>query len=103
MDYSYSQPEDNKMVRTQISLPRGLKRQIEAAKHPQQSLADYLREAVTLKMKIDKTNKQREREERKKLAKIFIGSLDLSKHPEWSTPEKVIKWQKEMRAEWDRD
>lgn len=91
------------MVRTQIMIPRGLRRQIDAAKAPSQSLADYLREAATQKLKNDQINQKLTRLKRQALADRLIGSLDISKYPEWSTTEKIINWQKEMRAEWDRD
>ena len=37
----------------------------------------------------------------KKLARETIGSLKLSRHPEWKDLESIIKWQKDLRAEWD--
>jgi hypothetical protein len=101
MDQYQSSPND-KLVRTQIMLPQSLRRQIEAAKPSSQSLGDYLRQAAKHKLNLDRKAAQSRKKELKELAHQLIGSLDLKNYPEWSTPEKVIKWQKEMRAEWDR-
>ena len=34
-----------------------------------------------------------------KIALRAVGSLDLKKHPEWNTQEKVYKWVRKIREE----
>ena len=38
------------------------------------------------------------RERARELVESTIGVLDPESHPEWSTPEKVDKWVRELRA-----
>lgn len=48
-----------------------------------------------------KSKKEKEREELKRLAELVRGSVDIKAHPEWKTRRDIIKWQREIRA--DRD
>ncbi len=90
-------PNDH-TVRTQITLTKELKRQIEAQTAISgESLSDYLRQAAKLKLIQD----ERKEVDLKALADEVIGSIDLRKHPEWSTPQKVRKWVRKLRAEWE--
>jgi len=90
--------QDDKSIRTQITLTEKLKARIQQnARKKNQSLSEYLRRAALLQLKVD----QKDKESLEEVANKVFGSLDLKKHPEWSTMNKVIKWQKAMRAEWD--
>jgi hypothetical protein len=40
-------------------------------------------------------------QELEKLANQVIGSVDLQKHPEWSTVPKINHWVRKIRQEWD--
>lgn len=84
------------MLRTQISLPKNLRRRIDKDREANgESLSEYMRKAAQKRLK-----EKAAREKRlQKLADNFIGSLDLSQHPEWSTKEKVMQWQRDIRRE----
>lgn len=90
-------PSD-KTVRTQITLTEELKDLVEEdAAIKGQSLSEYLRRAASLTLLLNSHNKPTGEE----LAKRLIGSIDLKKHPEWSTRQKINKWVRDQRAEWD--
>ena len=89
--------EDDKTVRTQITLTDKLKKLVEKyAKERGESLSEYLRKAASLRVLLEK-------EEEKELGEIasrLIGSLDLKKYPKWETRQKVQKWVRKVRREW---
>lgn len=90
----------DKTVRTQITLTANLKKLIEEkALIKGQSLSAYLRQAALISLIIEQDNK----ENRKKLADLVIGSVNLKKHTEWNTAEKVRRWVKNLRKEWRLD
>ena len=83
-------------IRTQITLPRELKLQVEEqAAIYGESLAEYLRKAAVLRLEKDQQGLAR----RKKIADQVIGSLDLSKHPEWKDLESINAYVRELRRE----
>lgn len=88
----------DKSVRTQITLTASLKRRIEQAAKPKgESLSEFLRQAALNQLK----REQKRSQELTALAERVVGSLKLTKHPQWSTMKKIIQWQKELRKEWD--
>jgi len=89
--------DNDKTVRTQITLTKRLKHLIEEkARQNNQSLSEYLRRGAWISLLLE----ERESEELDKLADQAIGSVDLSKHPEWQTPVKIKRWVKQLRREW---
>lgn len=88
---------EDKTVRTQITLTAQLKKKLEEKSFLKgQSLSEYLRQAALVSLLIEEDKK----EERKKLANLVIGSVDLRKHPEWKTAKKVRRWVRNLRREW---
>lgn len=89
--------DNSETVRTQITLTKKLKQLIEErARQTNQSLSEYLRRGAWISLLLE----EKESEELSKLADQAIGSVDLSKHPEWQTPTKVKQWIKQLRREW---
>lgn len=88
-------PSDtNYSERTQISLSPTLRRVIEIKRRLWgESLAEYIRKAVTLRILAEDT----EDSERKRAVQVFLGSIQRQNHPEWQTPKKVIQWQRKIR------
>ena len=92
-------PQDQKYSqRTQISLSPTLRQQIEKLKKPNQSLSEFIRQAVELKIN-QQEQAQTDLQDRIKAAKSFIGSVKIEDHPEWSTDEKIMNYQRELRRE----
>lgn len=90
---------DDKVVRTQITLTSKLKKLIEdKASLKGQSLSEYIRRALLISYLVD----QDEKEERKQLADLVIGSVNLRRHPEWRSVEKIRKWVRNLRREWEK-
>lgn len=86
--------EDN--VRTQITLPRDLKKRIEyQATIEGKSLAGYIREAAVQYLAVEEKGAA----QRKQLAEEIVGSLDLRNYPEWSTLEKINDWVRDLRRD----
>lgn len=97
MNYLATLSDDTKTVRTQITLTRKLKQLIEErARQTNQSLSEYLRRGAWISLLLE----ENEAEELGILASQVIGSVDLSKHPEWETLPKVKKWVRKLRSEW---
>lgn len=89
--------DDDKTVRTQITLTKRLKDLIEEkARQNNQSLSEYLRRGAWISLLLEES----ESEELNKLAGQVIGSVDINKHPEWQTTPKVNSWVKKLRREW---
>lgn len=89
--------DNDKTVRTQITLTKRLKQLIEEkARQNNQSLSEYLRRGAWISLLLE----ERESDELDKLANQAIGSVDLSKHPEWQTTPKINNWIKKLRQEW---
>lgn len=87
---------NDKAVRTQITLTNHLKSLVtDMASERGESLSEYLRRAALIKLLLDK----QEKEDLEKVAKSLIGSIKLSNHPEWSTPNKVHRWVRSLREE----
>ena len=83
-------------LRTQILLPVDLRQEIDwDRQRKNESLSEYLRKAVQLRLAKEK-KKQFDLEQ---LAEQVVGSLDLSKYPEWSTRKAVRQWQRSLRCE----
>ena len=84
------------MLRTQISLPEKLRREIDKDRRRRnESLSEYLRKAAKSRMAGEREKKAR----LAKLANEVIGKLDLSKYPHWSTERKIPNWQRKLRRE----
>lgn len=95
---SYLIPDDIS-VRMQITLTKKIKELIEEkAAAMGISVSEYLRRAALVVATIDDQNQ----EDLSLLAKKVIGSVDGKKHPEWKNKKAVIKWQKDIRSEWDK-
>lgn len=89
--------DNDKTVRTQITLTKRLKDLIEEkARQNNQSLSEYLRRGAWISLLLDES----ESEELSKLADQVIGSVDINKHPEWQTIPMVNNWVKKLRREW---
>lgn len=87
---------DDKAVRTQITLTHALKNAVEdVAENRGESLSEYLRKAAIIRLLLERY----EKDELKKIALQAVGSVDLKKHPEWNTPDKVYKWVRSIREE----
>jgi len=90
---------DDQTVRTQITLTKKLKELIEQEIKPDNiSLSEYIRQASIIKLYLDRQKRQ----DLSDLADRVVGSVELSKHPEWETMEKTIAWQRKIRKEWKR-
>lgn len=84
------------MLRTQISLPPDLRLQIdEDRRRRRETLSEYVRKATRARLR--KTDRKKIKLDR--LLDSVIGSVDLSKHPEWDSRKKVMNWQREIRRE----
>ncbi|MDA2921797.1 ribbon-helix-helix protein, CopG family [Patescibacteria group bacterium AH-259-L07] len=84
----------NNSTRTQIILPQELRKKIEEARQATgESMAEYLRRAVTERIKHEKANKVN----LKKLSQEVVGAV---KKSSWEGID-IKKWQREMRE--DRD
>lgn len=89
--------DNDKTVRTQITLTEMLKKAIEEKASGQgKSLSEYLRQAALLQLILEGENEI----ELEELANKVVGSIDLEKHPEWKTEKKVKRWVKRLRTEW---
>lgn len=89
--------DDDKTVRTQITLTKRLKDLIEEkARQNNQSLSEYLRRGAWISLLLE----EKETEELNTLADQAVGSVDLNKHPEWQTVPKVNNWVQKLRGEW---
>lgn len=89
--------ENDKAVRTQITLTKRLKKLVEKyAQDRGESLSEYLRKAASLRVLVE----EKEEKELEEIASRLIGSLDLKKHPEWGSRQKVRKWVRRVRSEW---
>ena len=89
--------ENDKTVRTQITLTKNLKKLVEKyARDRGESLSEYLRKAAALRVLVE----EEEARELDEMASRLIGSLDLKKYPEWGTYQKVQKWARKVRQEW---
>lgn len=89
--------QDDKTVRTQITLTKKLKQLVEEKAHLRgESLSEYLRRAALVTLLVEEDKK----EERRRLAKIMIGSVNLKKNPQWSNKKKIRGWVRKLRREW---
>ena len=83
-------------VRTQITLPRALKKEMEDRAALQGiSLAGFVREAAQAYL----ASKEKESVSRQKLSQSFQGSIDLANYPQWHTAQDIREWQREMRKD----
>lgn len=82
--------------RTQISLSPLLRQMVESKRQIKgESLSEYIRKAVVLRILAEEKDKK----DRKEAAKIFVGSIKPQTHPEWRAKKDVIFWQRKLRAE----
>lgn len=89
--------DDNKGVRTQITLTQKLKTLVESASSLNgESLSGYLRKAALLRLKLE----QQAHDERVKLAQKVIGSLKNTKNPLWKDKKSIYRWSRKIREEW---
>ncbi|MBI3559133.1 ribbon-helix-helix protein, CopG family [Candidatus Gottesmanbacteria bacterium] len=90
--------QNDKTVRTQISLTQTLKRLLEEkAILKGQSLSEYLRRAAMVSLILEEQDKQK----LKNLANQVIGSVNLANHKEWATVKNLNSWIKNLRSEWN--
>ena len=83
-------------LRTQILLPPALRRKVDLDRElKNESLSEYLRRAVQLRL----SDEKEKRVDLKQLTEEVIGSLDLSKYPQWATRKITNKWQRDIRRE----
>lgn len=84
------------MLRTQILLPKKLRIAIDKDRRRRgETLSGYIRKAALVRLKMTQELENRVDH----LFDRIIGTVDLSKHPEWQTREKIIKWQRKLRRE----
>lgn len=89
--------DDDKGVRTQITLTKKLKTLVEGvASLNGESLSGYLRKAALLRLKLE----QQAHDERVKLAQKVIGSLKNSRNPLWKDKKSIYAWSRKIREEW---
>lgn len=87
---------NDKSIRTQITLTKKIKSLIEEhARRQNESLSEYLRKAALIRLQLERN----EREEREKVADQVIGSIDMTKHPEWSSERKIYEWSRKIRED----
>jgi len=76
-------------VRTNLLLPAELVRELDEVAGPR-NRSRFVAEAVAYKLR---------REKLRRAWESARGSLRPEDYPHWSTPEKVVEWVREMRAE----
>ena len=86
------------LQRTQISLSLTLRRQINQVKKPQESLAEFIRQAIELKIQ-QQQQERSSRQTRLQAAKQFIGCSENIDHPYWKTDVDINNWQRQLRVE----
>lgn len=85
-------------IRTQISLTPEIKHAIEEhTRMTGESMSEYLRQAATLLIRMEKEK----RKTMKKIAQTVIGSVSLSRHPQWKTKGRVNAWVEQLRKAWE--
>jgi hypothetical protein len=88
--------QDNYSERTQISLSPSLRRIIDTKRIlTKESLSEYIRNALTMRLSVEEKGVKR----RRQAARVFVGSINRDKHPEWRTENNVLIWQKRIRRE----
>lgn len=89
--------QNDKSIRTQITLTKKIKDLVEKeAKKKRESLSEYLRKAALLRWLVEREKK----ENLKEISQRVIGCVDLNKHPQWQTKDKLQKWLRQLRQEW---
>lgn len=89
--------ENDKSVRTQITLTKKLKKIVEdMASERGESLSEFLRKAAMIRVLVEDQGK----EDLGRVAKRVIGSIDLKKHPVWKSKSGIYKWSRKIRKEW---
>jgi metal-responsive CopG/Arc/MetJ family transcriptional regulator len=76
-------------VRTNLLLPRDLVDEVDHFAGPR-GRSRYVAEALRARIKRDRLREVVER---------TAGALRAEEYPHWSTPEKVVEWVRELRAE----
>ena len=83
-------------VRTQISLSPSLRKLVaKKTAANKESMSEYIRKAIETRIKSEESND----EARMKAVRAFVGAGKGKNYPEWSSKEKIIKWQREMRED----
>ena len=88
--------KNDEAVRTQITLTKKLKREVE--KHAQksgESLSEYLRKAAMIRVLVEDQSK----EGLEQIVNRVIGSIDLKKHPVWKSKMGIYRWSRKIREE----
>lgn len=75
-------------MRTHLVLPDDLVKDIDALVGKRKR-SEFIAEAAQEKLKVER---------QLRAIREGAGSIDLSKHPEWATREKVIEWVRAQRA-----
>ena len=89
--------DNDKGIRTQITLTPLLKKAIEAkSRLTGESLSAYLRQAAAIRI----TAEEIEKNELELLAKNIVGCVKSKAHPEWQSKKKLEKWLLNLRKEW---
>lgn len=88
--------DTNYSKRTQISLSPTLRKVVEQKiKREGVSLSAYIREALAAHL----AREEHEKRKRMEAVRDFVGSGNEKDYPEWSSEEKVIQWQREIRKD----
>jgi metal-responsive CopG/Arc/MetJ family transcriptional regulator len=75
-------------VRAHVVLPKDLLEEIDSLVG-QRKRSDFVTEALREKLA---------RERQTRALREAVGTLDPADHPEWSTPEKISAWVRDLRA-----
>ncbi|MBI2641432.1 hypothetical protein HYW87_02445 [Candidatus Roizmanbacteria bacterium] len=90
--------QDDKTVRTQITLTEKLKQLVEnKALEKGISLSEYLRRAAVISLLVEEDEKQ----ELARLADMVIGSVSPQKNPYWKNKKLIKQWVRNLRSEWE--
>lgn len=90
---------NTKYTRTTISLPDELLYEIKKkALNERKTIKEVVQENLSRSLRYYGQKDQRLKLQQ--LAEIVVGSLDLSKYPQWKTKKGLNKWLRKLRAEW---
>lgn len=79
------------MVRTHIVLPRELVEAVDKLVG-ERKRSQFVAEAIETKLQLER---------QRAALRETAGSINLADYPQWSTPEKISEWVRQMRAEDD--
>ena len=83
-------------VRTQISLSPKLRKLVaKKTSINKESMSEYIRKAIEIRIKAEEADDEKGMD----AVRAFVGAGKGKNYPEWSSKEKIIKWQREMRED----